>query len=317
MRRAQQPPAPHPLGARWIVAEAADIHNSVKLVEAIAHAPSLAQAREADTVGGAANSRYMQGMTQKHQFEGLQNFRDFGGYQAGGRVIQRGRFFRSAAPGMATEADLQRLAEMGLAAIVDLRRPEERARTPSRWDNFSAAVIANDDHHEGEETWAGLMANTDLRVEDIRGYLDRYYRRAVHLPRHIDLFSRYFDAVAESEGAVLVHCAAGKDRTGIVVALTHTLAGVHEDDIFADFLLTNDPDRFARMGPVWAETIEKEYGKRPTPEAMNLAMGVEAPFLHAAFETIRAQHGDVETYIRDVLGVDDAKRKRIEKRLFE
>lgn len=256
-------------------------------------------------------------MTQKHQFEGLQNFRDFGGYRAGDRTIARGRFFRSAAPGMATEADLARLREMGFGVIVDLRRPEERQRTPSRWDNFACVVVENDDHHEGDESWQGFMSSSDLTVDAFRGYLDRYYRRGPHLPRHIDLFSRYFDTLAESEGALLVHCAAGKDRTGMIVALTHALAGVHEDDIFADFLLTNDDDRFARFGPAWAEAIEQEYGKRPDPAAMRIAQGVEAPYLEAAFASIHERYGDVETYVRDVLGVDAAKRRKIERRLFE
>ncbi len=256
-------------------------------------------------------------MTQKHQFEGLQNFRDFGGYRAGEREIARGRFFRSAAPGMATEADLRRLAEMGFTTIVDLRRPEERARNPSRWDNFSAALVQNDDQHEGEESWQGFMSSSDLTAEAFRGYLDRYYRRGPHLPRHIDLFSRYFDAVAESEGALLVHCAAGKDRTGMIVALTHALAGVHEDDIYADFLLTNDPVRFATFGPQWAENIEREYGKRPPLDALHVAQGVEAPYLEAALSSIREKYGDVETYLRDALAIDAAKRKKIEKRLFE
>lgn len=256
-------------------------------------------------------------LTQKHQFEGLQNFRDFGGYKAGDRTIQRGRFFRSAAPGMATEADRARLREMGFGAIIDLRRPEERERTPSRWDDFSCAVIANDDDHEGDETWHGLMANTKLTVADFRGYLDRYYTRGPHLPRHIDLFSRYFDTLASTDGALLVHCAAGKDRTGMIVALTHALAGVHEDDIFADFLLTNDPVRFATFGPAWADAIEKEHGKRPDEEAMRIAQGVEAPYLQAAFRSIHERYGDTENYLRDALGIDAAKRKKIEKRLFE
>ncbi len=260
----------------------------------------------------------MAGMTQKHPFEGLQNFRDFGGYQAGDRTMARGRFFRSAAPGMATDSDLARLAELGISAIIDLRRPEERERNPARrWENFSAAIVENDDHHEGEESWQGFMASSDLTGADFRGYLDRYYRRGPHLPRHIDLFSRYFDIVAETPGALLVHCAAGKDRTGMIVALTHTLAGVHEDDIFHDFLLTNDPERFARFGPMWADSIHAEYGKRPDPEAMHVAQGVEARFLAAAFDSIRAEHGDVETYLRDVLGIDANKRAQIEKKLFE
>lgn len=260
-----------------------------------------------------------QNFVRAHQFESLQNFRDYGGYAtAGGPRMAVQRFFRSANPALASDDDLRRLAEMGLTHIVDLRRPDERQRNPSRrWENFAASVVENDDDHEGDESWHGFMAESDLTADAFRGYLNRYYRRGPHLPRHIDLFTRYFDAVADGDGALLVHCAAGKDRTGMIVALTHTLAGVHEDDIFADFLLTNDPERFAKHGPVWAEAIEAEHGKRPTQEAMVIAMGVEAEYLAGALGVIREQHGDVHNYLRDVLGIDEAKQRRIEKRLFD
>jgi protein-tyrosine phosphatase len=260
-----------------------------------------------------------QNFVRKHAFDDLQNFRDFGGYDtASRRRMAIGRFFRSANPAFASDDDLRRLAEMGLSHIVDLRRPDERQRNPARrWENFAAAVIQNDDEHEGDETWHGFMAESDLTAEAFRGYLNRYYRRAPHLPRHIDLFARYFDALADGDGALLVHCAAGKDRTGMIVALTHALAGVHEDDIFADFLLTNDPERFAKHGPVWAAAIEAEHGKRPTQEAMAIAMGVEADYLKGALDVIHESHGDVRTYLKDVLGVDEAKQRRIEKRLFD
>jgi len=260
-----------------------------------------------------------QNFVRKHAFDDLHNFRDFGGYDtAAGKRMAINRFFRSANPSLASQDDLQRLAQMGLTHIVDLRRPEERQRAPSkRWENFAAAVVENDDDDEGDETWHGLMADSDLTVDAFRGYLNRYYRRAPHLPRHIDLFTRYFDALADGEGALLVHCAAGKDRTGMIVALTHALAGVHEDDILADFLLTNDHERFAKHGPVWAAAIEAEHGKRPTDEAMVIAMGVEAEYLHGALDVIRESHGDIRTYLSDVLGVDAAKQRRIEKRLFD
>ena len=64
--------------------------------------------------------------------------------------------------------------------------------------------------------------------------------RPVRGPPPRTCFRRYFQALAAAEGPVLIHCAAGKDRTGILAALTHHLVGVHADDIVADYLLTND-----------------------------------------------------------------------------
>src|SRR5262249_22097652 len=97
-------------------------------------------------------------MSRHIDFEGIENFRDFGGYDtAQGRPLGRGLLYRSANHAYATDADLKRMAELGLAAIVDLRRPEERTREPSRrWPGFGAAVVENDilsDHAD----WVDVM----------------------------------------------------------------------------------------------------------------------------------------------------------------
>lgn len=256
--------------------------------------------------------------TRKHQFEGLHNFRDFGGYAAGAKHMVSGRFFRSANHAMISDADLQRLAGMNIRAVIDLRRPDERERQPSRrWEGFKAQVVENHDAQEGEESWDSFMASWDMTLESYRTYLLRYYARAPHVPRLIDLFRQYFDTLATGEGALVVHCAAGKDRTGLIVALTHELAGVHRDDIIADYLLTNDPERFNMFGAQWAENIRAERGRAPTLDVMRGVMGVEAMYLDAALTAINESSGGVEPYLREVLGVDAAKRAKIEKRLFE
>jgi protein tyrosine/serine phosphatase len=259
----------------------------------------------------------MTDLQRLHIFDGLTNFRDFGGYDAGGRRMVTGRFFRSANHALASDADLARLAGMGISAVVDLRRPVERDRAPSRrWEGFAGQVIENHDHDEGAESWELFMAGWDMEAPSYREFLMRYYGQAPHLPRLIDLFTRYFDTVANSEGAVIVHCAAGKDRTGLAVALTHWLAGVHMDDIVADYLLTNNSGRFEAHGANWRNAILEQHGRAPSMEVMRAIMGVEACFLEKSFEVIAQSHGGVEGYLREALGVDSAKRDRIEQRLF-
>lgn len=252
-----------------------------------------------------------------HAFDGLTNFRDFGGYDAGGRRIVTGRFFRSANHALASEADLARLRDMGISAVIDLRRPQERERAPSRrWDGFSALVIENEDNDEGVDSWDKFMTNWDMEAASYREFLLRYYAEAPHLPRLLDLFTRYFDVMANSDGAVVVHCAAGKDRTGLAVALTHWLAGVHMDDIVSDYLMTNTSGRFETHGANWRAAILEQHGRAPTMDVMRSIMGVESCFLEKSFEVITARNGGVENYLRDALGVDAAKRARIEARLF-
>src|SRR5882757_7067304 len=186
-------------------------------------------------------------MTRHIDVEGIENFRDFGGYDtASGRTLKHGLLYRSANHAYATETDLARMRDLGLAAIIDLRRSEERAREPSRrWPGFGAAVVENDilsDHADWAQAMRGAEVNARWFYEDGMGY----YRRAPFEARHIDLYARYFRTLAEVDGAIVVHCAAGKDRTGLICALTHHVAGVHPDDIMADYLLTNDEARLRR-----------------------------------------------------------------------
>ena len=254
---------------------------------------------------------------RRHRFEGLHNFRDFGGYVAGDRKLVTGRLFRSANHAAASEADLARLKEMGIGAVIDLRRPAERERQPSRrWDGFDGLVIQNDDHDEGAETWDVFMSTWDMTIESFRGYMDRYYTRAPYTPRLVELYRQYFDVLATGEGAVVVHCAAGKDRTGLIVALTHKLAGVHHDDVVADYMLTNDPERFEAFGATWAEGIREARGAGPTLETMRMVMGVEPGYLERSLGVIEERSGSVDAYLRDVLGVDADQRAKIEQRVF-
>ena len=256
-------------------------------------------------------------MTRLIPLEGIANLRDFGDYAAGGSVgprrLKRGRLYRSAHHANATEADLQAMAALGIKVIVDLRRLNERERDPNRrWQGFAAQVIDNDIGQEAEDPWHLFIKGSDLSADAFRGYMYDYYRDAPYVPRHIDLYSRYFQALAAADGPVLIHCAAGKDRTGILAALTHHIAGVGDEDVIADFLLTNNEERFARRLPMLMEHFTQLAGRAPTEEAARVAMGVEAGYLERAFQAIRERDDSTDAYLEKVLGVDDKTRAAIE-----
>jgi protein-tyrosine phosphatase len=257
-------------------------------------------------------------MTRHLAFEGVENFRDYGDYAAaGGRHLKRGVLYRSAAHGRATDADLEKIAALNLAAIVDLRRKGERERDPSRrHPAFAGEVIYTDAGDVGEDPWQLFMKQSDLSAEAFRGYMLTYYDEAPFVDRHIDLYARYFRALAASEGPVLIHCAAGKDRTGILAALTHHLVGVGDGDILADFLLTNNPERMAKRLPIAMEAMSQATGRTPTAAAVMVAMSVEEAYLERAFAAIKARHGSLDAYLEQALGVDGALREALEARLL-
>lgn len=257
-------------------------------------------------------------MTRHIDFDGIENFRDFGGYETTSkRTVKRELLYRSANHAYATDADLNRMRDLGLAAIIDLRRTEERTREPSkRWPGFGAAVVENDilsDHADWIDAMKGVEVTAEWFLNDGLGY----YRRAPFEARHIDLFSRYFHTLAETDGAIVVHCAAGKDRTGLICALTHHILGVSEADIMADYLLTNDEDRMARkmafLGPWLRDTVGKEVDEA----GLRVAVSVNPAYLETAFAVIREAHGSLDGYLTDVLGVGEALRGRLQDRLLD
>jgi protein-tyrosine phosphatase len=260
----------------------------------------------------------MSAMTILPAFEGIDNFRDFGGYDtACGRGLKPGLLFRSANHSYATEADLQALRDLGVRVIVDLRRPMERAREPSkRWTDFDGHVVEND--HEAEhKDWSVLLAQAKILDADyFREDSLEFYRAAPYEARHIDLFSRYFRSLAEADGGVLVHCAAGKDRTGMICALTHHLAGVHRDDTLADFLATNHPEKIVKRAEFLGPWIHNLTGRVVEEEALKIAVSVNEAYLEAAFETMVATSGSVDAYLEQVLGVDADLRAKIEARIL-
>ena len=249
-------------------------------------------------------------------FQAIDNFRDYGDYAVGERRVARGRLYRSAHQARATEADLARLADLKLATVVDLRRPSERRDQPSRRPaNWAGQVIESDHDDGGEAPHITFLKTSDLTEASGRAFMTDTYRRLPFEPAHIDLFSRYFRALADRDGPVLIHCAAGKDRTGLLAALTHSLLGVSREDLIADYLLTNVAvDLEGRAGDI-ARKLTEMTGRPASHGAVVAFLGVEADYLDGAFAEITARHGSIGGYLEQALGVDAALAERIRARL--
>lgn len=248
--------------------------------------------------------------------EGVENFRDYGGYAVRGGRVASGQLFRAAHQARATPADLAVMADLKLATVVDLRRPRERDNDPSlRHEGFAAQVIQCDLGDQTEAPHVAFLRETDLTPESARAFFLDYYDKAPFEPRHQELFGRYFAALAKDEGPVLIHCTAGKDRTGLLAALTHHVLGVHDDDVRADYLLTNLAARVDARLPMITQALEASLGKRPSETAVRAFLGVEASYLDAAFASIQARSGSIEAYL-DAIGADAATREAIRARLI-
>jgi protein-tyrosine phosphatase len=249
--------------------------------------------------------------------EGVENFRDYGGYAVpGGLRVVRGRLWRSAHHGAATDDDLARIAGLGLTAVVDLRRPTERANQPSRRpDGFAGRVIDCDAGDQAEPPHVAFLRETDLSAESARAFFLDYYRKAPFEARHLELFGRYFEAL-DMGRPVLIHCTAGKDRTGLLAALTHHLLGVDEADLLADFELTNRAARIETRLPQVREAMTESLGRRPSETAVRAFLGVDRTYLAEAFGAIRREAGSVEAYLAG-LGLDGARVEHLRRTWLE
>lgn len=256
-------------------------------------------------------------MTRHIALDGVENLRDFGDYPTRcGRRVVKGRLYRSAAHGRASDRDLETIAGLNLDAIVDLRRRGERERdpTPQYPPGFSGAIHAVDEEGDEGDGWLEHMRDGDHSLEAHRAYLTDYYIRAPFDPRIIAISRIYFEALRTAEGAVLIHCAAGKDRTGILAALTHHILGVEEEHILADFLLTNTTVRHQLRLEPFREHIREISGRTPSDELLIAAMSVEDHLLDTAFKEMTRRRGSLDGYLEQDLGVHADHRAEIRER---
>ena len=247
-------------------------------------------------------------------FDNVRNFRDFGGYEgANGRPIRTGLLFRSAQFGEASEGDLKSLETYNIKVQADLRRPDERDRHGHRWPVEGVQVLSSEKGSATQAPHVRFLSEVAVDAPKAHGWMVDYYRAAPYKEQHIETFAAWFKVLAELEegGAAVVNCAAGKDRTGILCALTHYVLGVDREAIFADYELTNTAANVEVRLPEMARMFNEYIGKDYSDEVYHPFVGVDAAFLTAAMESIYAQSGDIDTYLQDTLGVGETERDRL------
>ena len=239
--------------------------------------------------------------------EGIRNFRDYGGYKAvGGATIKRKVLWRSGHHHQATAADLERVAALGLSAVIDLRGDSERNAFPcARHPEFPAEVMFAPGETAGlagaaahESAAAGVRTGAESRAAMVRLNEGMPWR-----PVLVATMKLYFAELAASRGPLLLHCVAGKDRTGLAAWLTHYLLGVHPDDAMADYLLTNVATDLAGRLALGAETVRAKYGPQMDDAAVLALMSVAPEYISAGLDAIRARHGTYDRYLEEVLGI--------------
>lgn len=249
-------------------------------------------------------------------FQGGCNFRDIGGYRTQqGSSTRWGKVYRTGVLAYLTEADHAPLTGLQVRAICDLRRAEEREREPTRWPHANVNGLSWDDGIV-TPTIRGLGADYPRTSEGMFDTMVALYRA---LPEWMAArIGGMFSAIAKGDVPMIVHCAAGKDRTGIAVALLLRSLGVPEQTVIEDYLLTNTSGNFeefirsrhqAHLG-----VTDSHSPLLSMPEEMRRVLfSADPAFLQAAFETI----GDVEGYLARTAGVSPRLQDRVRSALLE
>jgi protein-tyrosine phosphatase len=235
---------------------------------------------------------------------GASNFRDLGGYRArDGRRVRWRQIFRSNHLGHLTEADVEILRGLGLRSAFDFRGTEERAAALCALTEIAVHSLPI------EPTVVAalrtrLASGVALASADAVDVMRDSYRNYVRYST--PSFRALFSHLLEDRAPLVIHCTAGKDRTGFACALILHALEVPDDLIAEDYLLTN---RFYRRDPSASSDL---------PDDVRQVLGsVQTSFLAAAYDAIRADYGDLEAYFGDGLGLRARERATLHARYLE
>ena len=252
-------------------------------------------------------------MNNRHiPFDGVFNFRDVGGYATdGNRNVAWGRLFRSAALERMTASDVALATdELGLSTVLDLRHPEELASVEHQLGPLYEADVQR--HHLS-------LHPADMQFVEYRESMDKEVGPGLSARRYFawlgfagPRLATAFELLAEkSTYPVVIHCTAGKDRTGITIGLLLNLIGVANGQVAADYELSN-----LSTGPL-TEYLES-IGRLPDLPADELQERFATPAerMEEFLALLREQYGDARGYLREQ-GVSDQTLDRVADHLLE
>lgn len=240
------------------------------------------------------------------------NFRDIAGDGTGyattnGKHVKLGVIYRSNALALSPE-DVATLSTLGITQIYDLRTKDEIAAKPdvavpgATWTHFD--IIGQ--NAPGTTTFA-TPADAITMMETI-------YRQFVSSPSSRAAIAQTLTALATADGAQVIHCTAGKDRTGWITALALSIAGVSRDTINQNYLLTNEYSKAsidATLAGVRAKNGEAAAA------AYAPLMGVQQSFLDASYEQMTEDYGTLDSYLRQGLGLSSETIATLKAKLVE
>jgi protein tyrosine/serine phosphatase len=247
----------------------------------------------------------------------LVNFRDFGGLPSRyGGVVAGDRLYRSGHFARASTATIARLAGMSFTVIADLRLTSERMEQPGTWPDKAAAHVLCLQGDVGDDApHMALLKARQFDFDSIDRFYSDFYRNIPFDPLYKPLFGAVLRAVAATTGRTLIYCSAGKDRTGVLAALTQHALGVPPELIVADYMKSREADGIDAIVPEIQQRLRKRLAQEVAPELAKKMLGVEEDYLRGAIDAIERRYRSMDGYLED-LGLTQLLREQMRERLI-
>ena len=247
------------------------------------------------------------------------NFRDVGGKTAeDGRTFGTGQVYRSGTLTHLVDADHDIIDTLKIRTICDLRQQRERDHEPTRWRDENVTML-NWDYKSLTQQLLQDLGGPDATPETAREGMEKFYRR---LPYALSMAIRdIFKTLAEGGTPLLFHCAAGKDRTGVVAGLLLEVLGIPREVNLADYartaelidyeaVLRSDPSAHLGLG-------DDGFSVRMLKKEVRMVLLSSDPrFLSATFDHIASEADSVEEFLAYHIGVDRAYFPAVRERLL-
>lgn len=250
-------------------------------------------------------------------FEGGCNFRDIGGYRTTqGRTVRWGQVFRAGVLSYFKPSDHAQLYGLKVRAICDLRRADERAKEPTRWPDAESEALSFEDGVDMPTIRAFAALHPPTAAGMFATMIDLYRALPAWMSGRI---RGMFDCLSHGRVPMIVHCAAGKDRTGIAIGFLLAELGVDRATILEDYQLTNAHDFegfIRRQHQAQLGLADQHHPLLALPQEMRqVLLSAQPQFLEAAFDAVD-ELGGLDVFLRHTCQIPDAMRARARETLL-
>ena len=251
--------------------------------------------------------------------EGTTNTRDIGGYLTDDlRTLRWQQIIRSENLSRLTASDFQKLEEIGVKTVIDLRTDREHDKSPTVWQGDNPPRFFHFPIGDAQNDWfkaqRRLMKRNRFTEEQALEHMIEGYRMIAEVGP--PSFQKLMDLVLDqSNWPILIHCNAGKDRAGVAVTLILEALGVDRETIMEEFLLTNKIGRSREKANLISKKSKDSRSARgissgPSASAWFPIVGVQPEMLEAFYASVDEQYGSMDAFLTE-LGVDQEARSTL------